>query len=196
MLMRRLLQKVLRLRRNDLGVAALEFAIILPTMLLLVYGGYEGWRVIMAAQRADRVSHALADLASRMPDGATESDVTTMLEGGLFIAKPYDMLKEGRVVISAVDTDASRTIVWQRCLGQASFKSSLGAEGGSATLENIQRAPLGNDLIIYVVEARIKHDVPVLSYVMGPALLTRSAVVPGRKSTPPVINPGGPASPC
>jgi hypothetical protein len=183
-------------RENQSGLAALEFAFVLPLLILLVLGGYEGWRVILAGQRADMVAYTLSDLASRLTNGANEDDLTSMLIGGSMVAKPYDMGKDGRVILSAVDASGGREILWQRCWGTKTLASDLGVEGGSADLSAIKRMPASSDSVFYVTEAMLVYKPPFSGFIFDPIVLTRTAVVPGRVSNPTAIAPMGTPSSC
>jgi Flp pilus assembly protein TadG len=184
------------IRQNVAGVAAIEFAIILPVLMLLVYGGYEGWRMVLAGQRIDHVAYSVSDLSSRLVANTTEGDLTNMLSGGLFIAKPFDIQTDGRVVLSAINTDAGRQILWQRCMGAGSVVSALGVEGGNANISAVDRMPVATDDILFVTEVSLLYRPPLVGLIYGPITLTRTAVVPGRAINPTVINPGGQASTC
>lgn len=54
------------LQRDERGMAAVEFALILPLMLMIYLGLVELSRGLQAAQRLDLVSHSLADLTAQI----------------------------------------------------------------------------------------------------------------------------------
>ncbi len=191
-----MLRLVRAVRDNVAGVAAIEFAIILPVLMLILYGGYEGWRMVMAGQRMDHIAYSMSDLAARQVGTATEGDITNMLSGGLFVAKPFNVQTEGRVILTAIDPGTGRKILWQRCIGAASLTSKLGAEGGNANMVGIDRMPTSTDDFLYVTEVSFLYTPPLVGLIYGPITLKRIAVVPGRASNPSAISPGGPTSNC
>jgi Flp pilus assembly protein TadG len=183
--------------RNQSGVAAIEFAFILPILVMLTFGGYEGWNMILAAQRLDRVAFSVADLASRLSNSATEGDVTNLLDGGLYISQPFDVKKDGRIILSAVDPGTGRKITWQRCLGtKTSIKSVMGIEGAPAKLTAIKRAPTVVDNAIFVTEVHYRYAPKLLGMITGPMDLSRVGVVPSRSTSPSIAGTIGTASPC
>ncbi len=184
------------LRHNVAGVAAIEFAIVLPVLMLVLFGGFEGWRMILAGQRIDNIAYSMSDLAARQAGGTTEGDVTNLLSGGMFIAKPFNVQTQGRVILSAIDFNAGRKILWQRCIGAGALSSSLGAEGDDANITAITNMPTATDDLLYVTEVSFLYTSPLVGLIYGPVTLKRVAVVPGRVSNPIVISPGGPTSNC
>ncbi|WP_442756778.1 TadE/TadG family type IV pilus assembly protein [Methylocystis sp. JAN1] len=73
-----------RLQRNESGIAAVEFALILPLMLMIYMGLVELSRGMRAAQKLDLVAHTLADLTAQKldcPNPAAGSSATTCAKG-------------------------------------------------------------------------------------------------------------------
>jgi Flp pilus assembly protein TadG len=183
--------------RNQSGVAAIEFAFILPILVMLTFGGYEAWNMILAAQRLDRVAFSVADLASRLSNSATEGDVSNLLDGGLYIAQPFDIKKDGRIILSVIDPGAGRQITWQRCLGtKTSVNSVMGAEGNSANLAALKRAPAVVDNAIFITEVHYHYTPRLLGILTGPIDLSRVGVVPSRSTSPSIAGTIGTNSSC
>jgi TadE-like protein len=173
--------------RNQSGVAAIEFAFILPILVMLTFGGYEAWNMILAAQRLDRVAFSVADLASRLSNSATEGDVSNLLDGGLYIAQPFDI----------IDPGAGRQITWQRCLGtKTSINSVMGAEGNSANLAALKRAPAVVDNAIFITEVHYHYTPRLLGILTGSIDLSRVGVVPSRSTSPSIAGTIGTNSSC
>lgn len=57
--------RLARLRRDERGVAAVEFAVILPLLLGLLTGGIVMWDVFRFADMTERATYTVSDLASR-----------------------------------------------------------------------------------------------------------------------------------
>ena len=63
----------MRLGNDERGIAAVEFALILPLMLMIYLGLVELSRGMRAAQRVDLVAHSLADLTAQQLTGGTNT---------------------------------------------------------------------------------------------------------------------------
>jgi Flp pilus assembly protein TadG len=113
----RLLAQLRGFARNRRGIAAVEFAIILPFMLVLYLGSIEAGNGLAVQFKASLASRAVADLASQY----TSIDNTTMtgiLNATATVVAPYSAT--GMVVtISEITTNASGqgTIAWSDSLG-------------------------------------------------------------------------------
>jgi Flp pilus assembly protein TadG len=87
-----------RLLSDDAGIAAVEFALILPLIMLIYVGLSEVSRMIVISQRVSRIAHVLADLTSQKLSGGTEdpreqaaitdSDRSEILEAGRTLLLP------------------------------------------------------------------------------------------------------------
>ena len=75
--MKLLTKKNKNLRRNIAGVAAIEFAILLPFLLAVFYGVFEVSKFIMIARRADSVANDIAFILSREGRVALNTPINT-----------------------------------------------------------------------------------------------------------------------
>jgi TadE-like protein len=125
--------------RPYLGVAgnvAVEFALTLPVLMLLMLGSAEMARFVILHQKVDRVAVTTSDLVARA-ETIKESELDDIFLAAEFVARPFDLPNLGVVIVSAVtNADGSgATVAWQRSGGgSASHSSQIGIEGGAASL--------------------------------------------------------------
>ena len=130
-----------RLAASRSGVAATEFAIVLPFLLGVGLMGLEvANRAIVQMQVSQLAAH-IADNASRIGDTSTlqdrriyERDLNDLFYGAdVQGSNRLDLFKNGRVIVSSLevvpDTEDQQYIHWQRCLGAKQHISSYGLEG-------------------------------------------------------------------
>jgi Flp pilus assembly protein TadG len=98
------------------AVAAVEFAIVVPFMLLLLVGGVELGNGLAIAVKVSMTAHTVADLVSRNAC-ITDSSVSGMLGASSVTIAPYPGAS-ATVVVSEVSTDANgkATVTWSKAL--------------------------------------------------------------------------------
>jgi hypothetical protein len=105
-----------RFRRDDKAVAAVEFALIMPFMLMLYFGSMEAAALFIADKRVNSVSATIGDLVSQwdMDDGAMPQETfEDYLAASLSIISP-DSGTGLAVVVSLVkvNDDGSTRVLW------------------------------------------------------------------------------------
>lgn len=99
------------LRRDRKGVAAVEFGLILPVMLLLYYGIVEIGQAVMANRRVTQLNRALVDLtaqASPMED----NEVDTIFLVGQMIMAPFTTTPKMTIASVIVDDKGVAKVCW------------------------------------------------------------------------------------
>ena len=107
-----------RFRASTAGVAAIEFAYILPLLVLMTVGVFEVSRGVLAHKRFQRATAMVGDLVAREQQlGTTKATAKTALDGIMRAAehamRPYNTttLQIGISAIRASPTDATDTRV-------------------------------------------------------------------------------------
>ncbi len=111
------LLKLLRIIRQDGGMAAVEFALILPILVMLWIGGVEMTQALSVDRRLNNLASAIGDLAARSKQ-LIYSDVDNMFDiapGAMF---PYSSTSV-RMRITAVNISGGgdATVAWSRAEG-------------------------------------------------------------------------------
>jgi len=98
------------------AVAATEFAIVAPFMLLLYVGGVELGNGLAISVKVSETAHTVADLVSRNAC-VTTSTLNTMLGASAATIAPYAPANAS-VVVSEISTDANgkATVTWSQAL--------------------------------------------------------------------------------
>jgi len=115
-LARRLNVPLARFARERRGIAAIEFAMLLPMMMTLYLGSVEITTAVAAQRKVTLTAHALADLASRFTSIAN-SDMSNILNASTDIMAPYAAANV-QVVVSELSVNAAgqATVVWSDTL--------------------------------------------------------------------------------
>jgi Flp pilus assembly protein TadG len=122
-------QYLVRLGRDQRGVAAVEFAMLLPLMLTLYLGTVEISQGVGVDRKVTLTARTVADLASQVTS-INNTDMTNLLNASSAVIMPYDATKL-KSTVSQVDIDANgnATIKWSDTLGGTAH-----AAGSSVTV--------------------------------------------------------------
>ena len=95
-----LLRRLSALRRDDSGMALVEFALVATTMIFMYVGSAQLSDAINANRRVTITARAMADLASRTPSDVgsrigelKESQLTTIIDASEQVLYPYASAK-------------------------------------------------------------------------------------------------------
>jgi Flp pilus assembly protein TadG len=121
------------LHRNESGIAAVEFALILPLMLMIYLGLVEMSRGMRAAQKLDLIAHTLADLTAQQLTGGqntgqaglTETDIASVFAAASTLLSPLPTATL-QMTISEVNITSPSANNWQ-----AKTNWSISRNGGA-----------------------------------------------------------------
>jgi Flp pilus assembly protein TadG len=103
------------LRRDASGVAAVEFAMIFPIMLVAFFGTVEICAAVAIDRKVTLTARTISDLTSQQQLNVASSDLTGIFTYGIYILAPYPTspLKE-QVSEIYVDSNGKATIQWSQ----------------------------------------------------------------------------------
>jgi Flp pilus assembly protein TadG len=142
-----------RLRRDDRGVSAVEFAILAPVMIAFYFGLAEFCQGYMAQKRMGHVSAAVADLISQT-DIITPGEIDDIFDIGELIMEPFasTTLKQ-RVSSLTRDSNGVVKVDWSRGDGMTARPTNATVTIPTGLIEN------GESVIM--TEATYDYDSPV-----------------------------------
>ncbi|MBI1273960.1 MAG: hypothetical protein GC131_07735 [Alphaproteobacteria bacterium] len=128
-------------RRGERGIAAVEFAMAMPVLVTMLYGGFELTRFIMIVQKSERIAHTVADIVAQSENSISASQMNDILLAAAEMMEPFAFGTDGIVIVSSVYRDNSGNpatkVRWQYSGGGTLSKSSqIGSTGGAASLPN------------------------------------------------------------
>jgi Flp pilus assembly pilin Flp len=135
-----MLNRLRNLRRDNRGVAAIEFALMLPMLIALLIGCLEVTFKIWSTQKAEKLAVTLSDVIAQST-AVTNSDLQALIGAVDKIMDPFPFGGDkGKIIISSIyvpqdETDAD--VNWQCAFpasGGLTASSKFGAEGSIADL--------------------------------------------------------------
>ena len=145
------------LAKDERGVSAVEFAMLLPLMLTLYLGAVEVSQGIAADRKVTLTARTVADLVSQAQK-VTNNDMTNSLNAASAVIVPYS-IGNLKVVVSSVKIDAQgkATIDWSDTLN-----GTARAKGSTVTLPPALNIP--NSSLIW---SEVQYNyTPVIGYVI------------------------------
>ena len=132
------------------GVAATEFAVALPFLLVLMLGAIEISRYVIIHQKLEKVAYTIADVVSQS-DTITIAQLNQAVQAAATIMQPYTFSPNGVVFISSVYKSGTNapTVRWQYHGGGAlERESEVGLVGATAALPNALTLNASDNVII------------------------------------------------
>lgn len=119
------------------GVAAVEFAIVMPFIMSITLYGAEVANYTIVEMRLSEIALSLADNASRLGQtdnsaftpSVSEDDVNAVMLGAQEQAAALDFATRGKIILTSLERDSAtgrQYIHWQRCYGALARQSAYG----------------------------------------------------------------------
>ena len=113
-------------RKDRRGVAAIEFALVVPLMLVMYLGTIEISAAVSVNRKVSRVAATVADLVTQQPEVA-KSDLQGIMRIGEALLFPYET-KKPVITITAIDVDSSYPeggkVAWARRYNAGTFDNA------------------------------------------------------------------------
>ena len=116
---------VLRATRDRQGVAAVEFALIAPLLILLFFGMTELSAAIIAGRHTNHASSAMGDLVAQCSN-INDSDLSNVFSASTDIMSPLVTTTMNQRVTSVVATDSNgdTQVQWSQPTNQSGFTTA------------------------------------------------------------------------
>lgn len=116
-------RRLLRFIADRRGVAASEFALILPVLVLLLFGTVEIGNAVLLDRKVTAAAQTAADLVAQQKV-VTGEDLANIWEAIDNIIAPFDTADTTYHIVSVIaDDDGATSIDWQRRRGGADFEA-------------------------------------------------------------------------
>lgn len=167
---RRLIPGVVRrFGRDRRGVAAVEFALIAPVMLLIYFGLVEFCQGYMANRRADHTASIIADLVAQSDETSTQ-DLAKVFAIGDMIMKPFSSAPLS-IRVSSVTMDAKGVpkVDWSQVKGKA-----ISARGKTSVVTDLPPGLIESGESIILGETVFEYTSPFSKAIKTPINFSRS----------------------
>ncbi len=115
-----------RMGRTDKGVAAVEFAIILPVLLLTLVGLFDISEIVYCNNVMNQTAQGISNIVTR--GNVTKPQLDAMLQASVLLAQPFNFTQSGNVIVTAIGVPTTPANAPPQVLWQDSYP---GGTGGS-----------------------------------------------------------------
>jgi Flp pilus assembly protein TadG len=147
------------------GAAAVEFALVLPMLLVLFVGTAEVMLYLRAAFRLERVAAEVANAGTQL-DAVTRAEVQGLFDAANLVAQPLrawttpgdpPIAPRARTFISVVSGSPSgNSVAWSCARGDADRSARIVVNATTATLPNGFQVPPGQTVMVVEVVSTIR----------------------------------------
>jgi Flp pilus assembly protein TadG len=152
-----------RWRGDRKGIAAVEFAFIVPIMMVMFIGAVELSQAITVDRRVTQVASSVADLVARKETSINNNEINDILRVGGFIMAPYDRSPLQVVVrnVTSSSMDATKTKQSWQCTYSGAGANPTAACSCMDTNYDIPPGLVTTNDSVVVVEANYTYT-PIL----------------------------------
>jgi Flp pilus assembly protein TadG len=170
-----------RLRTDCRGIAATEFAIIVPLMLVMFFGVIEITSGFAVDRKVTLVARTLSDLTSQgdstNPSLVNDTDLTNFFTASYGLLWPYEVTPVTATLSGVyVDTSGTAKVQWSKSAAVAIVSNKLTTTLTSSTHKQGDVVTLPTGLAVkdtYLIWSEVEYDYkPTIGYVMSKAGLT------------------------
>lgn len=158
-----------RFLRDRRGIAAVEFALVVPIMLVMYLGTLEISGAVSINRKVSRVASTVADLVTQQ-DSVTKDELDNIMEIGEAVLFPYTVRKPD-IWITAINVDSSYPkggkVAWSRRYNEGTFQSGV-PEGDDTWVPTDLRI---DGTFLVKVEAELDY-VPLAAWLIGSSIGT------------------------
>lgn len=129
-------RKLRHLLTSTCGAAALEFALVLPILVVTVLGTVEVGRFVQLYMKVQNVSGNVGDIMSR-PEQVSASDLSALFSAAPVMMTPFEAGPKLRLIVSGVVVpapDDPPQVAWQSAGGGLAAASAVGRVGETANV--------------------------------------------------------------
>lgn len=181
--------------RDECGVSAVEFALILPLMLLIYLGGFELSQALSANRKVTITTRAVVDLASQCPI-LSNTDVSNMLNASAQVMAPFSTSGLSIVLSELATTDGkTATVTWSYTLSNNTVTPSPNPPGPPPKLQLPPNVAQPNSSVL-LSQVTFNYVPPIGYALTGPfTMFDQLYMAPRKVASIPAPSPQTPCPP-
>ncbi|MBP2448033.1 TadE/TadG family type IV pilus assembly protein [Rhizobium leguminosarum] len=115
--------RIFHLTRDRTAASGVEFALVLPLLVMLLFGTVDLGHALTVSRKIDEIASTTGDMISQQNTWTT-SDVAKFLSGASFILQPYDTTGLTiTITVNDISKTGSATVNWSAAFNTTALKS-------------------------------------------------------------------------
>ncbi|MBB4217841.1 Flp pilus assembly protein TadG [Rhizobium sp. BK212] len=152
------LSAIRRLTHDRSAASGVEFALVLPILVMLLFGTVDLGHALTVSRKIDEIASSTGDMISQQSSW-TKSDVAKLLTGASFILQPYDTTGLTiTLTVNDVSSSGSATVNWSAALNTTALNS------GTASAITIPSEIQETDVQVVLTRVQYTLTTPVSAF--------------------------------
>ena len=165
--MLRRLNALLRFRRDNRGVAAVEFALVAPVLIMAYLGMAELTLGLMASRQTSHLAATIGDLAAQS-DNLTTANLTDLWSIGASMLQPFSTGTALKIRLTEVTMNSSNQAIvfWSRNNGNWTNRTA------GSTVSQVTTSQLSQGQYMMMTEVEYDYVSPIGNFLPGTTAIT------------------------
>lgn len=186
----KLLSLLTKTSSNENGVAAVEFALAMPIMLVLYLGSVEGSTLIILDRKVQTAASALGDIVSRTNGTLTQGTLEDYFQAASGIMHPYESTTVVQTIAGLEVSSAEEAVVkWSRQYSDGQLVPAEGFTVGTTIELPKEMSDLALGRVVIVAEASYEYSPSFAVVVDQTVQLHRTSYHLPRTTTGVIVSP-------
>jgi Flp pilus assembly protein TadG len=165
------------------GAALVEFALILPIMVIMFFGTFEVTNLIRTTEKVSDATQTYADLIATMSTTITTSNLTDFCKGAQYVLSPFSTASFSASVASLSSSDGA---TWTQAWHDTSHCGGSGGSFNGSTAGGSGITPTGVSDSVIVVQGTYTYLPPIVYLFPGSKTLSQTAYARPRVNDTPI----------
>jgi len=164
------------------GTAGLEFTLVVPLMMIFLFGAVEAVQLVGAHSRVENAADALVNIVAKQSTGVTPALLTDICVGAQRTLLPYAGTSLAVAIVSVTNDSGAVLVDWQDDTACPTAAAAVPSSTAIADAQSSGRVSQSGDSII--IGFATYTYAPIITYVLGgPVTMTHTAYARSRSNT-------------
>lgn len=177
------MRSLLAMAKSRSGAALVEFAFVLPVMVLMFFGTFEVTNYIRTTEKVSNAAQTYANLIATMSSTITTSNLTDFCKGAQYVLSPFSTANFSAYAASLSSSDGA---TWTQAWHDTSHCGGSGGSFNGSTAGGSGITPTGVGDSVIVVRGAYTYQPPIVYLFPGSKSISQTAYSRPRVNDTPI----------